>query len=66
VIVGARPCCGAPSVEPYGGTGVFQRIICDECGAGLWLRHSNLDPELLTDDEFQKQYTVEGRTVRPR
>lgn len=66
MIIGTRPCCGAPSLVEIGPAPCWERIVCDGCGAALWLRHSRIDPEMLTEDEFLKHYEVCGRTIKRR
>lgn len=63
MILGTRPCCGAPSFVEIGPAPCWERIVCDACGAVLWLRHSRMDPEMLTEDAFLKDYAVRGKSI---
>ncbi len=66
MIFGEWPCCGAFSMVEIGPVPCFERIICDECGAVVWLRHSRIDPEMWTDEDFQREYEVKDKVVTKR
>jgi hypothetical protein len=59
MIFGACPYCETSVANAFAGPGKFEQIECDECRKVYWLRHSNIDPEAFTQDQFAERYEVD-------
>ena len=37
----------------------FSKETCEDCGREYWMKHSRIDPEAMTPDEFDRRYIVD-------
>jgi len=46
----------------------FQKIICEKCKRVFWEKHSRINPEGFTEEDFYKKYEVneETREIKER
>lgn len=55
--------CDELELIPYA-FGKVQKVKCKKCKKICWLFHSNIDPESLTSEEFNKKYIVDEKTKK--
>jgi len=40
----------------------YERLRCEHCGRVVWLKHSRIDPEAWTDEDFREAHDVDDET----
>lgn len=40
----------------------FQKLKCEACGKTIWLYHSRMNPEAMTEDAFSQRWEVNEET----
>lgn len=40
----------------------YQRIVCKKCGRVFWEKHSRINPEAFTEEDFNKKYKIDEET----
>jgi hypothetical protein len=45
---------------------VFERAVCDECDEVVWVKHTRVQPETWTDEDFHKAYEIHGKQITER
>lgn len=63
MIFGHCPYCGSlVSTACAPKTPAFSKEKCGECHKKYWLKHSRIDPEAMTQEQFNKEYSVDETT----
>ncbi len=64
MIMGACPYCDAGMMNPIADLPLpkFQKLITECCGKTIWLRHSRVDPQAFTDEDFKNKFIVNEET----
>lgn len=62
MIIGGCPYCDASQMNPYAGPGKMEKIECDACHKFYWLRHSNIDPQAFTAEDFAERFELNEST----
>lgn len=71
ILEGQCPYCGGeieiPALPPDE-TLAFERAPCPHCKATYWIRHSQLDPAVYTNEAFGREYIVDpdNKTIESR
>lgn len=71
MIFGECPYCEQPVVNHLARDRplpCFEKVECESCKKWYWLKHSRVDPEAWTDEEFRKLYEIneETKAIKPR
>lgn len=63
MIIGSCPYrdCEFIHLIPFSGPDRFTQEECEECGRPFWLRHSRLDPQAYTPEEFEAEFKIDPR-----
>ena len=60
MIVGECPYeCGGGHCVPLSQPISFTKHECETCGKTFWIKHSRIEPEAYTDEDFNKDFYID-------
>jgi hypothetical protein len=60
MIIGGCPYCDHAHMVPIAAQcPAYRPEVCEECGKKYWIRHSRIDPEAYTAEEFDAKFIVD-------
>lgn len=66
MIFGKCPYCDGNISNPIGDPPCWSFPSCEHCGKTYALFHSRIHPVAMTKEDFDKDYVIEGNTIKDR